>query len=74
MSQSCSGKCQTFISLCPNMGRNFVHYILNFIKYYLDIEFISDQYDVRMPVQAMRDSPNTSYSYFQPGLCTIINN
>jgi hypothetical protein len=56
------------------MGRNFVHYILNFIKYYLDIEFISNQYDVRMPVQAMRDSPNTSYSYFQPGLCTIINN
>jgi len=52
MSQSCSGKCQTFISRRPKMGSNFVHYILNIIKSEY-MEIISGQSAARMPVQAM---------------------
>ena len=78
MSQSCSGKCQTFISRRPKMGSNFVQYFLNIIKYYSDIcgsLFPPNLMCVCLSRQCtMRDPPNTAYSSFQSGLFTIMNN
>jgi len=70
MSQSCSGKCQTFISRRREMGSNFVHCFLDIIKYYC--KYIKLMCVCLSRQCTMRDSLNTSYSFFQSGLFTII--
>jgi len=63
MSQSCSGKCQTFISRRPKMGSNFVHYFIIIIKYYLEWNlFPANLLCVCLSRQrTMRKYPNTPF-------------